>query len=297
MSAMLRSSTGPRVSGFASSSFGGARPVLVRAPAPSGSSRRGAVAVQANLFSRIGRLIKSTTENLVSSAEDPEKLLDTVVNEMQDDLIKMRQAAAQVMASQKQLEAKYKTGQTTADDWLRRAELAVQKGEDELAKEALKRRKAYQTDADSLKTQLDSQKRAVDSLIGNTKILEAKLTEAKSKKDTLKARAASAKTSQQIQDMLGSLNTSNSMVAFEKMEEKVIAMESGAEATAMLTGNDKGGLEDKFALLESGSVEDELSALKRGISPKAAPAALPAGRPISDAIDLELEELRKKAKQ
>lgn len=266
--------------------------------ASSGGSR-GCVAVQANLFSRIGRIIKSTTEGLVSSAEDPEKLLDTVVNEMQDDLIKMRQAAAQVMASQKQLEAKYKTAQATSDDWLRRAELAVQKGEDELAKEALKRRKAYQSDADGLKTQLDLQSSAVQKLLSNTKVLESKMAEAKSKKDTLKARAASAKTSQQIQDMVNSLNTSNSMVAFEKMEEKVLSMESQTEATALLSGNDK--VEDKFAQLESGTVDDELSALKKSMKPAGAlpegrPPA-PEGRPVKDAIDLELEELRKKARE
>lgn len=101
--------------------------------------------------------------------------------------------------------------------------------------------------------QLEAQQNAVSNLMNNTKVLESKLAEAKSKKDTLKARAASAKTSQQIQEMMSSLNTSNSMVAFEKMEEKVMTMEATAESTAMLGGNDK--VEDKFALLESGTVE------------------------------------------
>ncbi|GAX82825.1 hypothetical protein CEUSTIGMA_g10251.t1 [Chlamydomonas eustigma] len=262
-----------------------------------GHVSRKTVSVQANLFSRISRLITSTVTNVVSSAEDPEKLLDTVVTEMQEDLIKMRQAAAQVMASQKQIEAKFKQAQATADDWLRRAELAVQKNEDDLAKEALKRRKTYQEQADSLKAQVDMQQKAVDNLLNNTRMLETKLTEAKSKKDTLKARAASAKTSKQIQEMIGSLNTSNSVVAFEKMEEKVLSMEAEAESTAILVGNDK--LDDKFALLEAGSVEDELSALKRGmLKGSATPvAALPEGRPIKDAIDMELEELRKKARE
>lgn len=260
------------------------------------STGRKAVVVQANLFARITRLVTSTVTNMVTSAEDPEKLLDTVVSEMQDDLIKMRQAAAQVMASQKQLEAKYKQAQATADDWLRRAELAVQKGEDDLAKEALKRRKGYQDQAEGLKQQLGLQANATDQLLANTRILETKLAEAKSKKDTLKARAASAKTSKQVQEMIGSLNTSNAVVAFEKMEEKVMSMEAEAESTAILVGSDK--LENKFALLESGTVDDELAALKKGmIKATAEPAALPAGRPIKDAFDMELEELRKKARE
>ncbi|MEW5309342.1 MAG: hypothetical protein WDW38_001236 [Sanguina aurantia] len=239
------------------------------------NSRR-SVTVQANLFARVVRLFKSTANNLVTSAEDPEKMLDQVVDEMQNDLIKMRQAAA-------------------SDDWLRRAELAVQKDEDDLAKEALKRRKAYQEQSDSLKGQLTQQQKAVDQLLANTRVLETKLTEARSKKDTLKARAASAKTSQQIQDMMGNLNTSSAVAAFDKMEEKVMAMEAGAESTAILVGGD--GLNDKFALLESGTVDDELSALKKGMAKNAPVASLPAGRPIKDAFDMELEELRKKARE
>lgn len=111
--------------------------------------------------------------------------------------------------------------QHTQDDWIKRAELAVSKGEDDLAREALKRRKAYQDTAESMRTQLEAQQKAVDQLIANTRVLEGKLAEAKSKKDTLKARAASAKTSKQVQEMMGSLNTSNAVVAFDKMEEKV----------------------------------------------------------------------------
>lgn len=286
-----RSALAPSSSSALASISGLRRPMATRS-----STGRKAVVVQANLFARITRLVTSTVTNMVTSAEDPEKLLDTVVSEMQDDLIKMRQAAAQVMASQKQLEAKYKQAQATADDWLRRAELAVQKGEDDLAKEALKRRKGYQDQAEGLKQQLGLQANATDQLLANTRILETKLAEAKSKKDTLKARAASAKTSKQVQEMIGSLNTSNAVVAFEKMEEKVMSMEAEAESTAILVGSDK--LENKFALLESGTVDDELAALKKGmIKATAEPAALPAGRPIKDAFDMELEELRKKARE
>jgi phage shock protein A len=217
---------------------------------------------------------------------------------MQEDLIKMRQASAQVLASQKQLEAKQRAAQATADDWMKRAELAVAKGEDDLAREALKRRKAYQEQSDSMMGQMDAQKKAVDQLIANTRVLEGKLAEARSKKDTLKARAASAKTSKQVQEMIGSLDTSNAVVAFEKMEEKVLAMEAEGEAVAQLVAGD--GVEQRFAALESGGVDDELAALKRGVALGGArqPAgALPEGRPVKDAIDLELEELRKKAQE
>ncbi|KAG2497201.1 hypothetical protein HYH03_004790 [Edaphochlamys debaryana] len=262
-------------------------------PAVVGVRRAGrkAVVVQANLFSRAARIVNSWAQNAVSNAEDPEKLLDTVVEEMQNDLIKMRQAAATILAQQKQIEAKYKQAQTTADDWLRRAELAVGKGEDDLAKEALKRRKSYQEQADQLKVQVDQLSAASGDVLNNTRALEAKLSEARSKKETLKARAASAKTSQQIQEMMSGLNTSNAVVAFEKMEQKVLSMEAQAESTKMLVGSDT--IDNKFKMLESGTVEDELAALKKGMS---GPTMLPEGRPIKDALDMELEELRRKAR-
>lgn len=247
--------------------------------------------VEANLFARITRILKGTANNLVSGAEDPMKILDQAVLDMQGDLIKMRQAAAQVIGSQRQLEAKFKQAQATADEWLRRAELAVSKNEDELAREALSRRKGFQMTADAYKVQLDAQQKAVDQLLANTRMLENKVVEAKSKKDTLKARAASAQTSKQIQEMVQGLNTSSAMVAFDKMEEKVLALEAETEAVSMLAPNR--AVEDKFALLEMSTVDDELALLKKG---KQAPAALPAGRPIRDAIDMELEELRRKAK-
>ena len=213
-------------------------------------------------------------------------MLEQTVNEMQEDLIKMRQASAQVMASQKQLENKYKQAQATADDWYKRAQLALQKGDEELAREALKRRQTYQANADSMAAQVAQQKDAVEKLIASTRLLESKMAEARSKKDTLKARAASAKTSKRVNEMVGSLSTSSALGAFERMEEKVLAMESEADAVA------------QFQLLEGGGgVDDDLAALKREmLGGSSAKAELPPGRKVTDAIELEIEALRKLAK-
>lgn len=266
------------------------------APRRHTSPRGAALVVQANLFNRLGRVIGSYANSLVSAAEDPEKILDQAVLEMQEDLVKMRQASAQVIASQKQLENKYKQAQATADDWYRRAELAMSKGDEELAKEALTRRKSYQENADSMQVNLEAQKGAVEKLIANTRFLEAKMAEAKSKKDTLKARAASAKTNKQVQDLVTGASTSSALSAFEKMEEKVMGMEAESEAVGMLSaGSD---LEDRFKELEGSGVDDELAKLKAGMlgdGGKKGAGALPEGRPVSDAIESELEALRKKA--
>lgn len=265
----------------------------------------GASGAQMNLFDRLSRVIKSYANAIVSTFEDPEKILDQAVLEMNDDLTKMRQATAQVLASQKRLENKYKAAQQASDDWYRRAQLALAKGDEDLAREALKRRKSYSDNAASLKSQLDQQKTVVDNLVSNTRLLESKIQEARSKKDTLKARAQSAKTATKVSEMLGNVNTSSALSAFEKMEEKVMTMESQAEALNQLTTDD---LEGKFALLETSSVDDDLANLKRELSGSSLKGELPAGRTTASAssgtfpfrdmeIERELNELRRKANE
>ncbi|CAN6448792.1 unnamed protein product [Victoria cruziana] len=224
---------------------------------------RGALGARMNLFDRLARVVRSYANALLSSVEDPEKILEQAVLEMNDDLTKMRQATAQVLASQKRLENKYKAAEQSSDEWYRRAQLALSKGDEDLAREALKRRKSYADNAASLKSQLDQQKSVVDNLVSNTKLLESKIQEAKSKKDTLKARAQSAKTATKVNEMLGNINTSSALSAFEKMEEKVLAMESQAEALNQLSTDD---LDGKFALLESSSVDDDLAKLKKELT-------------------------------
>ncbi|XP_073391370.1 membrane-associated protein VIPP1, chloroplastic isoform X2 [Physcomitrium patens] len=270
------------------------------------SNRGGALCTQANIFERVVRVVKSYANAIVSSAEDPEKLLDQTVLEMNEDLIKMRQASAQVLASQKQMENKYKAAQTTADDWYKRAKLALEKGDEVLAREALKRRKDYEESAKALKSQLDQQKGVVEKLISNTRLLESKIQEARSKKDTLKARAQSAKTSQKVNEMLGNINTSSALSAFERMEEKVSALEAESEALNQLSTDDLAG---KFALLESDSVDDDLASLRQEMLGTSKKGELPEGRsqpvasnsstpyPFNESeIDRELNELRNKTK-
>lgn len=260
----------------------------------------GALGSQMNLFDRFARVVKSYANAIISTFEDPEKILEQTVLEMNEDLTKMRQSTAQVLASQKQLENKYKAAQQASEDWYKRAQLALSKGDEELAREALKRRKSYADNASALKTQLDQQKNIVETLVSNTKLLESKIQEAKSKKDTLKARAQSARTATKVSEMVGKVSTSSALAAFDKMEEKVLAMESEAEALNQLTGDE---LEGKFALLESTSVDDDLASLKKELSGSSKKGELPPGRtavasknPFQDMeIERELNELRKRA--
>ncbi|PWA34704.1 membrane-associated 30 kDa protein [Artemisia annua] len=261
--------------------------------------------IRMNLFDRFSRVVKSYANALISTFEDPEKILEQAVTEMNDDLIKMRQATAQVLASQKRLENKSKAAEQASEDWYKRAQLALSKGDENLAREALKRRKTYADDAASLRSQLDQQKGVVDNLVSNTRLLESKIQEAKSKKDTLKARAQSAKTASKVSEMLGNVNTSSALSAFEKMEEKVMTMESQAEALNQLTSDD---LEGKFAMLESSSVDDDLESLKKELSGPSKKGDLPPGRTTASSsqaaypfpkdleIENELNQLRQRTR-
>ena len=248
------------------------------------------------LFDRIMRVIRANLNSLVSKAEDPEKILEQTVLDMQEDLIQLRQAVAQAIATQKRTERQYSQAASTADEWYRRAQLAIQKGDDTLAREALTRRKSYQETATAMKTQLDQQSVVVAQLKQNMVKLESKISEAKTKKDLYIARARSAKASQQINDMLGQVGTGSAMAAFERMEEKVLQMEAQAEAVAELGMDD---LEKRFeALGESDDIEAELSAMKSGQSlPGTQSAQLPASQLNTPEVDAELEQLRQQIRE
>jgi len=253
------------------------------------------------LFDRIGLVIRSNLNDLVSQAEDPEKILEQTVIDMQEDLIQLRQAVATAIASQKRTQQQYNQSQAEANNWQQRAQLAVQKGDDTLAKEALSRKKAQTDIANTLKAQLDQQSTQVDTLKRSLIALEGKISEAKTKKDMLKARASAAKAQEQLQSTVNSIGTSSAMAAFERMEEKVLQLEARSQAAAELAGAD---LESQFAQLESGSdVDSELEAMKAQLlgGSSANQAQLPAAKnlaiPRDAAVDAELEALKSQLDQ
>ena len=248
------------------------------------------------LFDRIMRVIRANLNSLVSSAEDPEKILEQAVLDMQEDLIQLRQAVAQAIATQKRTERQCSQAQTTADEWYRRAQLALQKGDEVLAREALTRRKSYQDTAEAMRSQMQQQSTIVPQLKQNMMKLESKISEAKTKKDLYIARARSAKASQQINDVMGRVGTGSAIAAFERMEEKVLQLEAQSEAVAELGTDD---LEKRIAALgEADDVEAELAAMKSEITGGTQVAQLSASQPtVSSETDRELEQLRQQIRE
>nr|WP_289623939.1 PspA/IM30 family protein [Desertifilum tharense] len=250
------------------------------------------------LFDRISRVVRANLNDMVSKAEDPEKMLEQSVTEMQEDLVQLRQAVASAIAGQKRTEQQYNQAQSQANTWDQRARLALQKGDEELARQALQRKKSFVETATTLKTQLDTQTTQVESLKRNLIGLESKISEAKTKKDMLKARAQYAKTQEQLGQTIGKIGTSSAMSAFDRMEEKVLQMEARSQAVAELGGDD---LEKKFAALEpAGDIDDELAMMKAQITggsmnPNPLPPASSSGSTSTqDApVDDDLEKLRK----
>ena len=247
-------------------------------------------------FDRLGRLVRANANAALSAAEDPVKILDQSVADMQADLVKLRQAVATAIASQKRIQNQADQAEAQAKTWYERAELALKKGEEDLAREALGRRKTCQDTATALQGQLQSQCGQVDQLKKSLVQLESKIAEAKTKKDMLKARAQAAQAQEQLQSAVGSLGTNSAMAAFEKMEEKVQALEARSQAAAELAGAD---LESQFAALEGApEVDSELEALKGKLSGSSDAPSLPAGaegvQPVKvSEVDTELEELRR----
>ncbi|PHX67394.1 MAG: hypothetical protein CK549_06360 [Cyanobium sp. Baikal-G2] len=249
-------------------------------------------------FDRLSRLIRSNANAVVGAMEDPSKILDQSVADMQSDLIKLRQAVATAIASQKRIQNQAEQADSQAKTWYERAELALKKGEEDLAREALGRRKTCQDTATALNTQLQSQAGQVEQLKKSLISLESRIAEAKTKKDMLKARAQAAQAQEQLQNAVGNLGTNSSMAAFERMEEKVQTLEARSQAAAELAGAD---LENQFAALEGApEVDDELAALKNRLA-GGTPVSLPLGAPAApqlepvkvSEVDPELEELKR----
>lgn len=250
------------------------------------------------LFDRLSRVVRANLNDMVSRAEDPEKVLEQTIIDMGEDLVQLRQAVARAIAEQKRTEQTYSKNLAEANRWEQRAKLALSKGDEALAREALTRKKTFADTAATLKSQLDAQSGQVNDLRRNLVALESKISEAKTKKNMLVARSKAARANEELQKTLGNINTTGALSAFERMENKVLEAEARSQAIGELGGY---GVEEQFASLESGSdVEDELAMMKAQLS--GASPEQPILEPgVSDqksasagsAVDDELEDLRK----
>ncbi len=213
-------------------------------------------------LSRISTLFKANINHAISKAEDPEKMLEQIISDMREQLVQAKQQVARAIADEKRLQKNYQNEEATAQEWERKATLAVEKGDDNLARQALGRRKERAQLASEYKVQWEKQKQAVESLKQHLQALESKIEEAQRKKTLLIARQKRAQAQKQIQETLSGMRDSSAFEAFERMNEKVDDIEAKADAAAEMTDMEDTSLEDEFAALETNDVDEELAALK-----------------------------------
>src|SRR3979409_568291 len=218
------------------------------------------------IFSRLGTLIKSNINDLITKAEDPEKMLTQVLLEMQQQLVEAKKAVAVAIADEKKLQKQYTAETDKAKEWERKAMVAVRAGDDNLARQALARKQEHESIASQFQQQWLSQKQAVEKLKDALRLLNNKIEEAKRKKNILIARKKRAEAQQQIANTMQGLGDTSAFDTFDRMAERIQLMEAEAEAGAELAGALSGDtLESKFLQREQGgaaSEDDALSELK-----------------------------------
>ncbi len=252
------------------------------------------------IFARLATLIKSNLNDLISRSEDPEKMLNQVVIDMNNQLAEAKKQVAVSIADEKRLAKQAEQEAANAAEWQRRAMIAVKAGDDELAKEALQRKKEHDQLAASFRDQWQKQKQSVDQLKTALRLLNTKIEEAKRKKDVLIARKKRAEAQKAIQETMSGLNKTSAFDTFDRMAAKVDQIEAEAEAAGELQEQYSGDtLAARFAQLEATSGADaELLELKRqmGVAPpepvrapappQRVPAAAPAGPPANEQDEL-----------
>lgn len=229
------------------------------------------------IFARLAQLIKSNLNDLISKSEDPEKMLNQVVLEMNNQLIEAKKQVAASIADEKRLLKQMEQEMGNAAEWERRAMMALKAGNEELAKDALNRKKEHDSLASSYKEQWEKQKAAVEQLKRMLRMLNDKIEEAKRKKNVLVARKKRAEAQKAIQETMSGLKDQSAFETFDRMAQKIDQLEAEAEAGAELAEEYTGDvLASKFQQLEKSSqADDELVALKRKMGllpPEAAPA-------------------------
>jgi phage shock protein A len=214
------------------------------------------------IFSRLGTLIKSNLNDLITKAEDPEKMLGQVLMEMQSQLVEAKKAVAIAIADEKKLQKQYVAEADKAKEWERKAMVAVRAGDDGLARQALARKGEHETIAEQFQQQWVAQKNAVEKLKDALRLLSNKIEEAKRKKNILIARKKRAEAQQQIANTMQGLGDTSAFDTFDRMAERIQLMEAEAEAGAELAGELSGDtLESKFLQLEHGGGAHEDDAL------------------------------------
>lgn len=215
-----------------------------------------------SLLKRIRDLISANLHAMIDQAEDPEKMVNEYLRQLQDQLYEARTTVAAAMADEDKLHRMWTSNQVLADEWQAKAEAGLKAGKEDLAKQALLRRRAFQQIADSYKEQYEAQDKQVEELQEALSKLEARIAEARTRREIIVAKKHQAETQEAIVRTVRTLG--DSTTAFEglaAMEERVDERLARARAMAQLQG---GVAETQLADVEAeAAVDEELAELKK----------------------------------
>jgi phage shock protein A len=212
------------------------------------------------LLERVTTLVRANLNDLVDKAEDPEKMIKQIILDMENQLLQVKTQVAISIADQHVLEKKQKENADAEQQWKRRTELAIDKGDDSLARAAIERSMSYKTTADSFQQQVEDQKTQVDTLRQALIKLQQKLEEAKAKSDILIAQHRRSRALGKANDAGRVIGDSSKAAAFDRMKNKVQHTEAMTQASSELLSDDVNG---KFAAMEKESeIDRQLAELK-----------------------------------
>lgn len=227
------------------------------------------------ILDRVSQLLRANVNDMLDRAEDPEKMINQILRDMQENIGEARQAVAAMIAQEKELEIDLAQTRKLASEWQSKAERAVTAGKDDLAREALRRKKDNEENATVYEQQLGVQVQAVEKLKQQLQALEAKYQSTLSQRDSLITRQRRAEAQKKVAGQLQTFSPMDPSADLERMERKIRGSE--AQAAAQIEMHDT-SFDAQFRELDyDESVEDELAALKQSMNPTALPEASTTG--------------------
>lgn len=215
------------------------------------------------IVDRIRDLVSANLNSMLDRAEDPQKMVDEYLRQLNDNLYEAKTSTASAMADETKLHTKMVQFQAQSDQWQSKAAAALKAGDEELARQALSRKVESQKLADSYKQQYEAQDQQVDQLQDALVKLESRIAEARSRRELIIAKQNRAATQEAIQRTVRGINQTNAMDKLGQMEERVDDRLNQADALDRLN---QGTLESKFEDLErDNEVDAELAALKQSL--------------------------------
>ena len=218
-----------------------------------------------SIFSRLSDIINSNLSALLDKAENPEKMIRMMIQEMEETLVEVRSSTAKVIAEKKSVTRRIEQLQKQAGDWQHKAELAMSKDREDLAKAALLEKAAIQNTIDIMEDELNKLDQTVDKLGSEIEQLQAKLSDARSRQKTIVMRSNAAQSRVDVNRKLHDHSIDNAMNKFEYYEKKIDLMEGQVDSMNL----QQRGLHDEFEeLVNDDRIDQELQQLKEKFGKK-----------------------------